>query len=85
MVGTPFKDPFINKLMRVCHYPLDLDGPEPDPRLVIVGPRGEFFEPYGADIFMNIGVPAYPFSRTKLVDLLVGKAKKCETGHALGF
>ncbi|KAL1825846.1 probable nucleoredoxin 2 [Daucus carota subsp. sativus] len=57
--------------MRVCHYPLDLDGPKPDPRLVIVGPRGEFFEPYGADIFMNFGVPAYSFSCTKLVDLLV--------------
>lgn len=74
-LALPFKDPVIKKLKRICRYPLDLDGPEPDPGLVIVGPRGAYFEPYGADIFMNFGIPTYPFTRRKMVDLVAGKAK----------
>lgn len=75
-LALPFKDPVIKKLRRICNYPLDFEGPAPDPGLVIVGPRGEFFEPYGADILMNFGIQAYPFNRRRMVDLEAEKAKK---------
>lgn len=75
-LALPFKDPVIKKLRRICSYPLDFDGPAPDPGLVIVGPRGEFFEPYGADIFMNFGIPAYPFTRKRMVEVEVEKLEE---------
>lgn len=55
-LALPLKDLVIKKLRRICNYPLDFDGPAPDPRLDIVGPQGVFFEPYGANILMNFRI-----------------------------
>lgn len=48
----------------------------PDPRLVIIGPRGSFVEPHGAGILENFGADAYPFTRNKAVKLDVDYIKR---------
>lgn len=71
-LALPFKDPRCKYLKRVFNYPVDLEGPGPDPRLVIIGPQGEFVEPYGVDILKNFGISAYPFSRKRAAEMESG-------------
>ncbi|WOG99017.1 hypothetical protein DCAR_0418363 [Daucus carota subsp. sativus] len=68
-LALPFKDPRCKYLKRVFSYPVDLEGPGPDPRLVIIGPRGKYYELYGADILQRFGVEAYPFTRMRIAKL----------------
>ncbi|KAL6557219.1 hypothetical protein OROMI_017569 [Orobanche minor] len=73
-LALPFKDTSCKKVQRVFRYPFELGGPQPDPSLVIIGPFGEFSEPFGAaDVLMNFGVEAYPFTRRKAYMLQVEK------------
>lgn len=75
-LALPYKDPRCKNLQRIFKYPCDLESPGPDPRLVIIGPHGEYIEPYGADIFKLFQYPtpgaatlAYPFTRGKVAEL----------------
>lgn len=76
-LALPFKDPNCVKLQRMFKYPLELDLKIfPDPSLVIIGRHGKFYEPYGADILMNFGCPAYPFTSQRAGELVAEKANK---------
>lgn len=80
-LSLPFKDPNCKKVQRVVRYPFELGGPQPDPSLVIVGPFGKFFEPFGAsDVLMTFGSPAYPFTRETAFYLQVRNIKKLKLG-----
>lgn len=75
-LALPFKDQKCKTLQRVFNLPLDASGPEPDPRLLIIGPQGKFVEPYGVDILENFGISAYPFSRKRVAELEVNYIKE---------
>lgn len=75
-LALPFKDPVCKKLQRVFKYPLDADGPGPNPSLVIIGAQGKFVEQYGADILDEFGVSAYPFTRKRVAKLEAECIKK---------
>ncbi|XP_063942572.1 probable nucleoredoxin 1 isoform X2 [Daucus carota subsp. sativus] len=75
-LALPFKDPNHKKLKRIFGYPNNLYGPEPVPTLVIFGPNGKFVEPCGADILINFGISAYPFTRNRLAKLETEKVKE---------
>ncbi|XP_017232821.1 probable nucleoredoxin 1-2 [Daucus carota subsp. sativus] len=65
-LALPFRDPRCKYLERIFSYPVDLGVPGPDPRLVIIGPQGKYYELYGVDILQNFGISAYPFTRTRV-------------------
>lgn len=65
-LALPFKDPRCKYLKRIFSYPVDLEGPGPDPRLVIIGPQGKYYELYGFDILQKFGIKAYPFTRVRI-------------------
>ncbi|KAL1811899.1 hypothetical protein ACET3Z_021964 [Daucus carota] len=75
-LALPFKDPNHKKLKRIFGYPNSLHGPEPVPTLVIFGPHGKVVEPCGADILMEFGISAYPFTRNRLTKLETKKVKE---------
>ena len=68
-LALPFKDPRCKYLKRIFNYPAELNGWDPDPRLVIIGPQGKYFEPYGADILNRFGMSAFPFTRRRAAEL----------------
>ncbi|KAL1821908.1 hypothetical protein ACET3Z_016777 [Daucus carota] len=68
-LALPFKDPRCKYLKRIFNYPAELNGWDPDPRLVIIGPQGKYFEPYGADILNRFGISAFPFTRRRAAEL----------------
>ncbi|KAL8130844.1 putative nucleoredoxin 1 [Apium graveolens] len=70
-LALPYKDPVCNTLLQVFDYPnyADPDGSEPNPNLLIIGPKGKFVERYGADILLKYGISAYPFTRKKVAKL----------------
>ncbi|KAL6529810.1 hypothetical protein OROGR_015433 [Orobanche gracilis] len=70
-LALSFKDINCTKLWQIFSYPLDLEGPGPDPRLVIIGfgPQGKFVEPYAVDILKNFGISAYPLTRKRVAEL----------------
>lgn len=77
-LALPFNDPNDRKLKRILEYSLRFMHSYDDPddqvtRLVIFGPRGEFIEPFGADILNEFGTEAYPFTFSKLVKLEIEK------------
>lgn len=72
--ALPFKHPRVQNLQRIFEFSNDSDLP-PVPRLVIIGPRGNFVEPYGADIVEHFGVKAYPFTRREAVKIEVDNIK----------
>ncbi|KAL8104997.1 hypothetical protein AgCh_028965 [Apium graveolens] len=75
-LALPFKDPRCKYLKRVFSYPLDLDGPGPDPRLVIIGPQGKYYELYGVDILHKFGTRAYLFTRMRIAKAEANYIKK---------
>lgn len=68
-LALPFKDPKCKNLQRIFRIHTMEVGRGPDPTLVIVGPGGKFFEPYGVDILSKFGVSAYPFTRTRVAEV----------------
>lgn len=77
-LALPLNDPNDRKLKRILEYSLTYIDSYCDPdhqvtRLVIFGPRGEFIEPFGANILNNYGIRAYPFTFEKLVKLEIEK------------
>lgn len=75
-LAVPFKDTDCRKkLARIFKFP-DLGGLTPVSMLVIIGPNGEYIEPFGAQIFEKYGTSAYPFSRLSAVNLEVEKVKE---------
>lgn len=75
-LALPFKDINCKKVMRVFRYPFELGGPQPDPSLVIIGHRGEIFEPFGgARVLMEFGIDAYPFTCNEAYKLQFEKVK----------
>ncbi|KAL6557070.1 hypothetical protein OROHE_006946 [Orobanche hederae] len=73
----PFDDTDCNKrLQRIFKYPQERGGLEPNPRMVIIGPRGEFIEPLGGNILLKYGVAAFPFTTSSTVNLELETVKK---------
>ncbi|KAL6550438.1 hypothetical protein OROMI_020926 [Orobanche minor] len=73
----PFDDTDCNKrLQRISKYPQERGGLEPNPRMVIIGPRGEFIEPLGGNILLKYGVAAFPFTTSSTVNLELETVKK---------
>lgn len=70
-LALPFKDPKCGELRRIGGYPFYFDnyGPERAPTLIIYGPNGRFIEPWGADVIHQFKLPAFPFTREKVVML----------------
>ncbi|XP_063937347.1 probable nucleoredoxin 1 isoform X3 [Daucus carota subsp. sativus] len=76
-LALPFRDSNCKKLQRVYLYPSELGGPQPDPSLVVIGPYGQYFEPFGAsDVLMKFGSRGYPFTRKRGLHLQVEAIKK---------
>lgn len=77
-LALPYRDPSLKKLKEIYKYPDDweLGDYEEISQLVIVGPRGEFCEPCGADILLNFKVPGYPFTREKVLKLETERIKE---------
>lgn len=68
-LALPFKDPVHKKLKRLFDYP-PLGHPDlwkKTPCIVIIGPHCEYIEPCGAEVLLQFGVSAYPFTRENLV------------------
>lgn len=57
-------------------YPLQLSASHPNPSLVIIDHHGNIIEPFGADILMKFGCPAYPFFSERAAELVAKKASK---------
>lgn len=75
-LAVPFKDMDCReKLARIFGFP-DLGGLMPVSMLVIIGPNGEYIEPFGAQILEKYGISAYPFSRFSAVNLELEKVKE---------
>lgn len=75
-LALPFKDPKCRDLKRLFHFPeYSKFSIETAPTLVIVGPHGEFVEPWGADILSTFKLPAYTFTREKVAKLDTEKVK----------
>lgn len=68
-LALPFKDPVHKKLKRLFDYPLlgHTYSEKKAPCVVIIGPRGEYIEPCGAEILLKFGGSAFPFTRENLV------------------
>lgn len=65
----PFNNSVSRRLWRLIScYP-------DDGRLVIVGPRGKYVDPYGGDIISSYGIYAYPFTRECLVQRELNKLR----------
>uniref|UniRef100_A0A164U6I8 protein-disulfide reductase n=2 Tax=Daucus carota subsp. sativus TaxID=79200 RepID=A0A164U6I8_DAUCS len=80
-LALPFRDSNCKKLQRVYLYPSELGGPQPDPSLVVIGPYGQYFEPFGAsDVLMKFGSRGYPFTRKRGLHLQVETIKKVSLG-----
>lgn len=81
-LALPYKDPDLKKLKRIYEYPEYSEDccsrhyNKEISKLVIVGPRGEFCEPFGADIILNFELPGYPFTREKALKLENERIKK---------
>ncbi|KAL6541947.1 hypothetical protein OROGR_011433 [Orobanche gracilis] len=73
-LALPFKDPNYKKLERIFFYPWDSE--YHDFSLIIIGPHMEFIEPFGALILTRFKIPAFPFSREKVAELLTEEAKE---------
>lgn len=69
-LALPFKDPVHKKLKRLFDYPpfQHLDLWKKAPSTVIIGPHCEYIEPCGAEVLLQFGVSAYPFTRENLGD-----------------
>lgn len=90
-LAIPFKDPNIKKLKRIFENPnleklkqffkhrsyrfSDMSGRNP-PEVVIFGPHGDFFEPFGRDILLRYGTKASPFTRKVAAKLETEKVKE---------
>lgn len=75
-LALPFKDSKCAELRCILGYPFyDLDI-ERQPTLVIIGPDGRFIEPWGADVIDQFKLPAFPFTRDKIVMLENEKLKE---------
>ncbi|KAL8103443.1 putative nucleoredoxin 1-1 [Apium graveolens] len=75
-LALPFKDPRCTYLKRIFSYPMELEGQGPDPRLVIIGPQGKYYERFGADILQKFGIKSYPFTRMRIAKLEAKYIKK---------
>lgn len=75
-LALPYKDPMCGILSRMIGYPFDTYDLERAPTLVIIGPNGRFIEPWGADVIDQFKLPAFPFTREKVVMLDNEKVKK---------
>ncbi|XP_017225251.1 probable nucleoredoxin 1 [Daucus carota subsp. sativus] len=74
-LAVPFDDTnFIKGLQRLFQYPQEL-GSKPDYRLMIIGPHGNFMEPWGGNISLLYGVPAYPFNTCSAANLELERIK----------
>ncbi|KAL1816022.1 probable nucleoredoxin 1 [Daucus carota subsp. sativus] len=75
-LAIPSKDTdCCKKLLRIFDSTICDPGPYPVSKLVIIGPRGKFIEPCGANILCCYGIPAYPFTRFSAVNLKIEKVK----------
>ncbi|XP_074377658.1 putative nucleoredoxin 1 [Apium graveolens] len=75
-LAVPYKDTdSIKKLQRIFELPLCIRGLDPVSSLVIIDPLGKYVEPFGANIMMFHGVPAYPFTRHSPTKLKVENVK----------
>ncbi|KAL6579412.1 hypothetical protein OROMI_009628 [Orobanche minor] len=63
------------KLQRIFELPLCISGLAPVSSLVMIDPCGKYVEPFGANIMMFYGVPAYPFTRHSATKLKVESVK----------
>lgn len=73
-LALPFRDECCKKLGRVFRQSNnDAEGYD---KLVIIGPHGKFIEPFGADILLEYGISAYPFTFSKAVELEIEKIKQ---------
>ncbi|XP_074355030.1 putative nucleoredoxin 1 [Apium graveolens] len=68
-LAIPFRDPICKRMMRVFGRPYYGYPSVKAPSLVIIGPHGEFIEPWGADIICKFKLPAYPFTRQRVAKL----------------
>lgn len=75
-LALPFKDPVCKRLKRIFAYPYDHIGPEEAPQLVIVGPHGEYIEPWGDRVIGMYDLSAYPPTRERLATLYTNKIRK---------
>ncbi|KAL8110213.1 putative nucleoredoxin 1 [Apium graveolens] len=75
-LALPFKDPRCSSLQLIFKYDKVFEDPDPDPRLVIIGPQGKFFDAYGHHILNVHGTKAYPFTRQRLAELAAEFVKK---------
>ncbi|XP_074353466.1 putative nucleoredoxin 3 isoform X2 [Apium graveolens] len=77
----PYEDTYCNKkLQRIFDYPQELVGTKPDSTLVIIGRNGKFVEPLGANILLEYGALAYPFTVFNPADLELEKVSKVKPG-----
>lgn len=72
-LAIPFKDPNIVKLKRIFKHRFSDRNPL---EVVIFGPHGEFFEPFGRDILLRYGTKASPFTRKVAAKLETEKLKE---------
>lgn len=82
-LALPFKHPRVKNLKRIFDY-FGVDGSNADPRLVIIGPQGNFVEPYGVDIFKNFPAAPYPFTRKEALKLVIEYTKTLKLDMFLG-
>lgn len=73
-LALPYRDECCKKLRRV--FKISDNGIDDPNKLVIIGPHAEFIEPFGASILLQYGIPAYPFTFKKAVELEVEKIKE---------
>ncbi|XP_017248612.1 probable nucleoredoxin 1 isoform X2 [Daucus carota subsp. sativus] len=74
-LALPYRDPNYRKLLRLFCFPRE-DSLCFTTTLVIVGPRGEFIEPWGACMLTSYNIEAFPFTREKVAHLLIEKVKE---------
>lgn len=74
-LALPYRDLSYRKLMRLFCYPPLYDPLHEATRLVIVGPRGEFIEPWGASLLDFHNILAFPITREKVAQLETDKMK----------
>ncbi|KAL6532645.1 hypothetical protein OROHE_014067 [Orobanche hederae] len=75
-LAIPCKDTdSTKKLQRIFELPLCISGLAPVSSLVMIDPCGKYVEPFGANIMMFYGVPAYPFTRHSATKLKVESVK----------
>lgn len=75
-LALPFRDPAYRKLKRLFGLNADEDQLVQTPSLVIIGPHGEFVEPWGAEILTSFKPLAYPFTREAVAKLETDKIKE---------